>query len=271
MVNVTGQDQRFGDIAVNLGLMNQEKLERALVVQKMIFSRTKVHMPIGKVLKEMGAITQEQIDTVLNAQKALDSDPAQNGPCDLPERAANGEETVHGICLNLSMDRLSATLCPSEEVPGGLSLEAVKRYLADRKVVFGLVEDDVLSHYLMQDPLPQEPFVVAQGIPPAPGRPSEVIYHFDTDPMRIGTLTADGTMDWRNRGRYPMLPRAICWLKRPQEIRVPPAPGYVAAKLRRRGSVSPRSNAERGRSVPRTVAGSWQKLTAPPNWVPTEK
>ena len=205
MADVNGQDRRFGEIAVNLGLIHREKLDRALVVQKMIFSRTKVHMPIGKVLKEMGAITQEQIETVLDTQKSQESTPSENGRCDLPEVAPNGEETVRGISLSLSQDRLRATLCPSEEAPRGLTLAAVKCYLADRKVVFGLVEDDVLSQYLMQDPLPREPFVVAQGIPPLPGRPPEVIYHFDTDPMRIGTLTADGTMDWKNRGEIPQV------------------------------------------------------------------
>ena len=203
MADVKIQDQRFGDIAVHMNLVAQDKLDRALVVQKMIFARTKVQMPIGKVLKEMSAITQEQIDTVLDAQRYLTSDQNKDGQCEVPEKASHVEGTVRGLCLNLSKDKLVATLSPSEDSPEGFTLAAVKRYLADRKVIFGLVDDDALMKYLQQNPLPEEPFTVARGIPPVPAQPPKIVYHFDTDPLRIGTLNADGYMDWKNRGDIP--------------------------------------------------------------------
>jgi uncharacterized protein (DUF342 family) len=107
--------------------------------------------------------------------------------------------------LIISEDKLSAYLCPSDVQPGGLSLEAVKEFIASHAVDHGLVTDQVLLDYLSQTPLPGEPFKIASGTAPVEGRAPEIIYHFDTDPLRIGTLKADGTMDWKNRGEIPQV------------------------------------------------------------------
>jgi hypothetical protein len=205
MATVTREDRRFGDIAVNMNMVTQEQVDRALVVQKMVFSRSKVHMPIGKVLKEMGAVTQEQIDSILETQTYLASDEQEPCRCELPPEAQGANDAITGISLALSKDNLTARLSATAAPSGGLTLEAVKRYLADRKVVFGLIEDDLLAAYLEQDPLPPEPFTVARGIAPVPGKPSKLIYHFDIDPLKIGTLQSDGTMDWKNRGDIPQV------------------------------------------------------------------
>jgi hypothetical protein len=68
-----------------------------------------------------------------------------------------------------------------------------------------LIDDEALGRYLSLDPLPIEPFQIAQGLKPVPGHPPELVYHFDTDPLRIGTLLEDGTMDWKNRGEIPQV------------------------------------------------------------------
>jgi uncharacterized protein (DUF342 family) len=200
------KEDRFGEIAVSMNMVPQEKLDRALVIQKMIFSRTRVHMSIGKVLKEMGLLTQAQIDSVLETQRYISMDQPEDFDCRIP--ASGGLETskpLTGLKLIISEDKLGAFLCPSDVQPEGLSLEAVKDFIGGQGVDHGLVEDEVLSGYISQTPLPGEPFQIAAGTPPTPGRPPEVIYHFDTDPLRIGTLKADGSMDWKNRGEIPQV------------------------------------------------------------------
>lgn len=211
MAGISSIDKRFGDIAMDMQLVSQEKLDRALVVQKVIFSRTKVHMAIGKVLKEMGVLTQEQIATILEAQKCLsssggkDNDGNADGQCGLPEDQAEFEDDTATLSLTIPKDKLSAFISPAKYTQKGLTIEAVKDFLKGRSVVHGLVEDQVLSAYLAQDPLPLEPFKVAAGTPPTPGKPPEIIYHFDTDPLLIGTLKEDGTMDWKDRGQIPQV------------------------------------------------------------------
>jgi uncharacterized protein (DUF342 family) len=208
MANLSQKDQRFGDIAVDMQLLPKEKLERALVVQDLIFSRTKVHMPIGKVLKEMGVLDQGQIDNVLAAQKFLSAEGTENDPdctCEAPDNADAAKGPTKNLSVTITKDKLSAFISPNGPKPEGLTLEILKEYLEARSVVFGLVDDAALEHYLAQEKLPMEPFKVASGVEPVPGTPPEVIYHFDTDPLRIGTLQEDGTMDWKNRGDIPQV------------------------------------------------------------------
>ena len=61
-------DKRFGEIAIDKQWINQENLDRALVIRRCIFNRTKVHAPIGKVLQKMGLLTEAQIEQILSEQ-----------------------------------------------------------------------------------------------------------------------------------------------------------------------------------------------------------
>lgn len=208
MADMSKKDKRFGDIALDMQLLSKEKLDRALVVQELIFSRTKVHMTIGKVLKEMGVLDEEQIDGVLAAQKYLGSKGDENDAecgCELPDEEAASDNTIKKMLVTITKDKLSAFISPNGKKPEGLTVETLKEYLKARSVVFGLVEDKVLEQYLALEALPIEPFKVASGIAAVPGKPPEIIYHFDTDPLRIGTLKEDGTMDWKNRGDIPQV------------------------------------------------------------------
>lgn len=208
MANLAEKDKRFGDIAVDMQLLSKEKLERALVVQDLIFTRTKVHMAIGKVLMEMGVLTQQQIDNVLASQKYLttegDEDDKDFG-CTLPENGETADNPIKRFSVTITKDKLSAFISPNSTPPEGLTLKALKEHLKARSVVFGLIADEVLERYLAQETLPIEPFKVANGKAAIPGKPPEIIYHFDTDPLRIGTLKEDGTMDWKNRGDIPQV------------------------------------------------------------------
>ena len=210
MAGMLEPDKRFGDIAIDMQLLTKEKLDRALVVQELIFSRSKVHMAIGKVLKEMGALNQEQIDSILAAQTYLtaENDDDDCG-CKLPDTDDDAaSEKIIPLSVTIPKDKLSAFIAPNkgyQKGSNGLSVEGIKEFLKARSVVTGLVDDKILSDYLAQDPLPMTPFKIAQGTPAIPGKPAEIIYHFDTDPLRIGTLKDDGTMDWKNRGDVPLV------------------------------------------------------------------
>jgi len=205
MVDQSGQENRFGEIAVNMNLVSQAKIDRALVIQKMVFSRTKVHMPIGKVLKEMGVLTPEQIESILETQRYLSLDQTEDCKLRLSAENPKTQAPLTGLKLIISEDKLSAYLCPSDVQPSGLTLQAVREFIAGQGVDFGLVDEQVLLKYISQNPLPGEPFKIASGAAPVEGRAPEIIYHFDTDPLRIGTLKSDGTMDWKNRGEIPQV------------------------------------------------------------------
>lgn len=204
MSNATNLDTRFGSIALKLNLLTQDRLDRALVVQRCIFNRSKVHMPIGKVLREMGILTHNQVDNILNAQKQGYDGSGNGEPAD-SEEGINPDHDLKGLQVTISKDKLSANMSPTGKELSGVTLQTVKELIEKRGVVYGLIDDEELNRYLSLDPLPVEPFQIAQGLKPVPGHPPEIVYHFDTDPLRIGTLLEDGTMDWKNRGEIPQV------------------------------------------------------------------
>ncbi len=191
-------DQRFGLLAVEKQFVTREKLDRALVVQRCIFTRTQVQMPIAKVLKEMGLMDEAQIDAILEAQ----TEEEQAADAGSGTGPGNGFD---GLVLTVDKDQLSASVAPGGNNAGRSTLQALKALLAARGVVHGIVGDAALEFYLSQEPMSGEPFTVARGSPVEPGRPAEIQYHFDIDPLRIGTLKSDGTIDWRDRGHIPQV------------------------------------------------------------------
>jgi uncharacterized protein (DUF342 family) len=203
MAGMVKSEKRFGEIAIDMQLLSKEKLDRALVVQQLVFSRSKVHMTVGKVLKEMGVLTQEQIDSVLAAQADLATEEDENCQGRRPDTGKAAPDEA-ALTLTLPKDKMSAFISCGKGSQR-LTLDAVKDFLESRGVVYGLVDDQALMDYLARAHLPMKPIKVAQGRPAIPGKPSEIIYHFDTDPLRIGTLQDDGTMDWKNRGNIPLV------------------------------------------------------------------
>ncbi len=116
MAGMLEPDKRFGDIAIDMQLLTKEKLDRALVVQELIFSRSKVHMAIGKVLKEMGALNQEQIDSILAAQTYLtaENDDDDCG-CKLPDTDDDAaSEKIIPLSVTIPKDKLSAFIAPNK-------------------------------------------------------------------------------------------------------------------------------------------------------------
>ncbi|MFZ1983838.1 MAG: flagellar assembly protein A [Desulfatitalea sp.] len=193
------QEKFFGDIAIEKQIVTKEKLERALVIQRCIANRTKVFMPIGAVLQKMGLVTQAQVDEVLSAQNNPEAEEAADAS--LPGHSS----PLTGLNLVVSNDKLTATIAPVGANQSPPPLDTVKLMLMENEVGFGLVSDSLLAAHLKKHPMPAEPFVVAQGTPPVAGQPPEIRYYFDTNPLRVGTLLEDGTMDWKNRGEIPQV------------------------------------------------------------------
>lgn len=206
MSDTERQDQLFGDIAIQKQMITRDKIERALVIQRCINNRTRVYMPIGAVLQKMGVLAKEQIDQILAEQNNGTPQPSIENPSNANTIAPPTEENAKaGINLVISSDKLTATIEPATENQAGPPLETVKLLLVENNITFGVVSDKLLSTYLEKNPLPIDPFVVARGTPCVPGKPPETQYYFDTDPMRIGTLLEDGSMDWKNRGEIPQV------------------------------------------------------------------
>ena len=216
MMEATGMTEnlqatnRFGEIAVEMNFIDQEKVDKALVVQERIFQKARVNMPIGEILVEMGAITAEECDEILQMQRDLESKAAaaakRAAAAPKPHAKRSRQKGGSSLDIIVSKDKLSATAYLQGEVPAAeFDVNDVKVMLHSESILFGIVEDKLIEAFLKGEFSKGEGWTIARGTDPIPESPPEIQYHFDTDPLKVGTLTEDGLMDWKERGELPQV------------------------------------------------------------------
>ncbi|MGD8541067.1 MAG: FapA family protein [Desulfobacteraceae bacterium] len=197
-------DKRFGRLVVALGLASAEAVASALAVQAREFSLSHRSRPLGDLLVAAGALSAQARDLILAEQQRLEGDtPA----CEQPGAGAAGPgpaaERPSGPQVTVAPDGMSAHLTlggPGQPTP---SLAAVKTLLAESGLVAGVVPDPVIAAFLQNSASVGARLEVATGRAPAAGRDAEVRYFFETDFRRVGAVTPQGTMDFRDRGEIP--------------------------------------------------------------------
>ncbi len=85
-------NQRFGDLAVKLGFISNEQLERSLKMQKQVQEKTKIDVPLGRVLEQLEYITEEQRAAVLAVQALAENTDPEETEADPEETEADPEE-----------------------------------------------------------------------------------------------------------------------------------------------------------------------------------
>ncbi|WP_319521616.1 flagellar assembly protein A [uncultured Desulfosarcina sp.] len=203
-------NNRFGEIAVEMNFVDQKKLDKALVVQKRIFQKTKVSMPIGQILVEMGAITADAYDEILAMQQEIESKIASAVTGEkTPKKKPSGQAAGGGgsaLDIRVSRDKLTVTAIIEGEVPATeFSVNDVKVMLHSESILYGIVEDAQIEAFLKGEAGEEQGLVIARGTAPVPDSPPEIKYHFDTDPLKVGTMTENGLMDWKERGTLPQV------------------------------------------------------------------
>ena len=210
MTDNQAANNRFGEIAVEMNFVDQKKLDKALVVQKRIFQKTKVSMPIGQILVEMGAITADAYDEILAMQQEIESKIAAAATGEkTPKNKPSGQAAGGGgsdLDIRVSRDKLTVTAIIEGEVPATeFSVNDVKVMLHSESILYGIVEDAQIEAFLKGEVGDEQGLVIARGTAPVPETPPEIKYHFDTDPLKVGTLTENGLMDWKERGTLPQV------------------------------------------------------------------
>jgi uncharacterized protein len=190
LVEARESDLRFGALALQNGFVTQDQIDRAVEEQKKVFKEARSVKRIGDLLVESGLMTQEERDAILKSQGRM-------------SRAGHEEEAPFAVIV--SQDRLSAFLKPKPQAAAGTSLEQVKHLLQAQGIAYGIVEDAVLEPYLKEGFREKKPFLVAQGKAPVPAGMVEIRYHFDTDPLKVGTIKEGGYIDFRERGVLPQV------------------------------------------------------------------
>ncbi|MCB2144881.1 MAG: FapA family protein [Deltaproteobacteria bacterium] len=210
MTGEQGKDNRFGVIAVEMNFVDQEKVDKALVVQSRIFEKTRVKMPIGEILTEMGAISVAERDEILKTQREIDGNPkpgqTPSPPPKKSQPARSAKKEGNALDISVSKDKLTASAYIDGKVPvTEFDVNDVKIMLHAEGILHGIADDARIKAFLNGDTSAGERWTIATGTDPIPDTPPQITYHFDTDPLKIGTLTEEGLMDWKERGQLPQV------------------------------------------------------------------
>lgn len=209
------EDTRFGAIAIQQGWATAEQIESALKDQKRILHEEQSVALIGDILVNAGILSSDQRDEIIKIQKQLryrapdaseprkpKSEP-ESKPEPPPEPDAKPGET--GFILTVSDDKLEAIIQPTDPPPTNTTPAEFLSFLNQKGIVHGIAPEKLIEEYLSRNPLSKKPFRVAVGKAPGPTRDERVIYHFDNDPLRVGTVKQGGHIDFRDRGEIPQV------------------------------------------------------------------
>ena len=199
-------DHRLGMIAVKKGLVGSEEFYRAIKKQKRIFSETKTFTSVADILVNQGAIPKSRKDDFLSlsSSQSQDSQTGANlydegklGNASMPE----SEKKNSVLELTISDDKLAAVVSFNGESETSITADDIKTLLKNKGVIYGILDDDSINRHIENVQKHNVTLKVASGTMPGSGTSDEIKYFFDRNPLRVGTLTDEGTMDWKNRGK----------------------------------------------------------------------
>jgi uncharacterized protein (DUF342 family) len=207
-------DYRFAMIAVKKGLISRNQFQTAMKMQRMIQGNGTNHISMSEILVKKGFVTEEAFNEVLppalkNKISAFDStrednpkEPADQGSDGMVAKDNMEEDRLF---IRISNDFLSAYLVCKGNAFESVSLEDIKAMAQEASIRFGLVSDDEMRRHIDSPEKAPNEWLIARGKEPQPGTPDKIDYHFDLNPYRIGTVSEDGLMDWKDRGEIPQV------------------------------------------------------------------
>ncbi len=191
----TALSRIFGSIAVEKGFADKGHITRALAKQKRLAEKGDTVF-IGDILIESKVITEEQKVEIIKDQEDFIMRLAERG-----KRAQDDS----GFELTVSTDKLEAFICPKKQNLPEVGLNAIKLLLEKEGIKKGIVEDVRITEYIASKPSTYKSWKIAEGKAPAPGKPPEIKYFFDTNPLELASIHKNGKTDLKNTGEIPQV------------------------------------------------------------------
>jgi len=235
-LEIRQKEFKFGAIALRKGFINQSILKLALEEQENDIKTKKKVRLVGDMLVEAGMLTEKQRDYILKLQKrdrqgvkkssgkkVSEATPAnQKTAAKAVENKKSGhsseepgdgrEDTKNllepeiisgGIKLEISNDFMAAFLSKTDYFDPDITLSEIKEALLEKGIILGLAEDKMIEGFINSSGFKTKSFRVAKGVAPIQGKDAKVEFFFNTDYLKAGGLTNDGTIDFKDRGRIP--------------------------------------------------------------------
>lgn len=236
-IDLRQKEFKFGAVAIRKGFINQSVLRLVLEEQENdIKNKRKVRL-IGDMLVEAGMMTEKQRDYILKLQDRVREEVKKSseekiegpspqpvslkpGPADgIPEKPKNemdgkGQdagtllepEIINGgIKLEISKDLMAAFLSKTDYFDDTITLDGLKTALYEKGIVVGLADDKMIEGFIQSSGFKTRAFRVAKGISSIQGKDARIEFFFNTEYLKVGGLTEDGAIDFKERGGIPFV------------------------------------------------------------------
>lgn len=113
------------------------------------------------------------------------------------------EVIVGGIKLQIAEDYMAAFMSKTDYFDENVAVNDIKEALFDKGIVLGVVADEMIQGFVKSSGFKTKAFRVAKGVVPIDGKDARVEFFFNTDYLKAGGMTQDGTIDFKERGEIP--------------------------------------------------------------------
>ncbi len=204
-----GKLRLVGDMLVEAGMLTEKQRDYILKLQNRVRQDATKENQAGSekpVPQDTAASTDKPFAENSAPEKQSDK-PIDNEPEPKPEENTptllEPEIIDGGIKLEMSNDFMAAFLSKTDHFNSDIAVNELKESLLDKGIILGLADDKMIEGFINSSGFKTKSFRVAKGVLPIQGKDAKIEFFFNTDYLKAGGLTKDGTIDFKDRGEIP--------------------------------------------------------------------
>ncbi|QEP42855.1 DUF342 domain-containing protein [Ectothiorhodospiraceae bacterium BW-2] len=221
LYQVEQEDRHFATLALRSGLISRQQLQQLLQQQKELRSQGRLQR-LNHLMVTEKLLTEAQRKILLQKQRS----GAGVTTAQTTQRDSSNENRP-AFDVKVSKDHAYALLELYRPDNSDEALQQLEALLTKEGVVHGLISQEQLKNYLSGESGSSGSWTIATQSEPTPGSAGTIEYHFDTDPVRVGTLKEGGAIDFRDRGDIPEVKKGDLLARR-----LPATPGRPGRTVR---------------------------------------
>jgi len=215
------KNQVFGNCAVALGFVSKELFLGEMTRQKNKIAEKKQPERIDKIWMQDQTLSQAQYQEII---QQLQKEPPPQRTVQAPKPLADSgpEQPDHslareldcGVMLEIDAPGMAAFIRKTGRFKDTVTAAGIIEQLEDNGIVYGLVEPFEVEKFIDSSGFRTNPFRVARGRDPVPGKSARIEYFFETDHLKAGGIDEEGNIDFKDRGPIPWVKKGSLLAKK---------------------------------------------------------
>ncbi|SLM32501.1 conserved hypothetical protein [Desulfamplus magnetovallimortis] len=207
--NINEYDILLARIALGQNLVTKKLLARAFSFQQREATAGK-KIPLGEIFLEKGVISPEKLDDLhsaltqrLTKKSGFSDQQLHSGKLDYASDTEHQRSPTEApFHLMVTPDKLEARIQLKKGFSEKITPDDIIDFLHHNGITYGIADIEEISQYL--ETLNKTRLItIARGKSPLPGCDASMVYHFDVDHLKAGTVSENGAIDYRERGSAP--------------------------------------------------------------------